>query len=109
MKDAIVTLRSPVPDFFNSARKVSAHFVSAKDYKGQAIDKVEEGFFYCDLPTKVEYEDDFGEKKILYENYAQTLLDCYPRLEVVEAKEVEIVSSPIVTKKKGKKNEKVIS
>lgn len=109
MKEAIVTLRSPVPDFFSSARKINAAFVLAKDYKGQATDKVEEGFYYCDVPTKVEYTDDFGEKKILYENYAQTLLDCYPRLEVVEAKEVELVSSPIVTKKKGKKNEKVIS
>jgi hypothetical protein len=99
MKEATVTLRSKNPDFFNSGR-CSAKFVPVKDYKGQAVE-VEEGYFYCDVPTKVTYEDDFKKTKVLFENYAQFLIDAYG-MEVVVVKEKEIVDAPIVKSRKVK-------
>jgi len=95
MKEAIATLRSKHAEFFNSA-KVQSTFVSAKKYKGQA-ENVEDGYFYCDVPTVVTYKDDFGKTKILFENYAQFLLNAYSnKLELVVVKEKEIMETPIV-------------
>lgn len=99
MKEAIVTLRSKNPDFFNSGR-CSATFIPAKNYKGQAVE-VEDGYFYCDVPTLVTYEDDFKKTKVLFENYAQFLIDAYG-MEVVVVKEREIVDAPIVKARKVK-------
>jgi hypothetical protein len=107
MKNATVTLRSK-HDHHLHTPDGKYDFLPMGKYKGQCSE-VEEGYFYCDLPTLVEYKDDFGKMKERHKNYAQFVINNY-EVEVVEVKEKEIVDAPIVEpKKKGKKNEKLIS
>lgn len=70
---------------------------------GKALDMVwsKENDFIAEVPTRVEYVDDFGQRKVVFENYAQHLLNRYEFLELVEVKKQEAVIQPEVVQAEG--------
>lgn len=68
--------------------------------------------FTAEVPTTIEYKDDFNNTKVFHDNYAQFLLNAkngkgekaYPYLEIVSIKEKPIAEKvEDVPKGKGKK------
>ena len=79
----------------------------ASQSKPLEVKFTEKNDFTCEVPTLVQYKDEFGKVHTVHENWAQHLLNSYPdALELVE-----IIEAPVVTQssktasKKGKKNE----
>lgn len=59
------------------------------------------------LPLVLNYRDDFGKVKVMFDNYPQTILNLHPdKLTLVEVKEAPLVQAPIVTQPKNKKENK---
>ena len=58
--------------------------------------------FLAEVPVQVEYVDDFNQKKVFHDNYAQHIVNNYD-VEIVEIKEKPVVTGPIVQPKVEKK------
>lgn len=100
---ATVTLKSLKPERFTMAPPTKRTKEIVYQFKKKSE---EDPYYYCEVPTKIVYKDDFGKEKELVTNMAEHLVQNVEGIELVEVVEDPVVQVPVVRKKaKGKKNE----